>query len=149
MKWRRGFFRLWVAGSALWLAAWVAIQWVDYTRPLPTLSDVVYVMPNATEDFYRLNNYFDQFDDHIANNHYKVDFPHKVRLLVHNAVPTAIAEARGKDFYEQYSKPRGPVDWRNQLIFLGLIGIIPPLLLLIVGWVLAWAFSGFRDGRTA
>jgi hypothetical protein len=146
MNIRRGFFRLWIVLSLIWFAGCAAFQSSAILNP--SLIERVYVLPSATADFYKLDNIFDQFDDNMQKNHWSINFPNNVKLLVHNDVSKAIAEARNESFYEQYSKPRENevVSARvAALITFGLIGVIPPLGLLIFGWVIGWSLSGFKS----
>jgi hypothetical protein len=148
MSIRRGFFRLWIVASVLWFAGWATFYSSHVV--LPSVASRVYVLPSATADFYELDNIFSQFDEKIRNSHWTTDFPNSVRLLVHNDVTKAAFEARAKDFYETYSRPRDTEVTSVRLVALKnlvLVGILPPCILLAIGWALAWSLAGFKADK--
>ena len=122
----------------------------------PYLSERVYVLPGVTADFYQLDNASDQFNVDIAKNHWTALFPNNVKLLVHKDVSVTVFEAdggwRGKTFYTKYSEPRETevaAARATALTNLGLFAIIPPLVLLTFGWLMAWSLSGFKSDNVS
>src|SRR6266404_7626533 len=103
MNARRGFFRLWVVASTLWIIG----AGVGAVQMSPTLQTAEYVMPDATSGFFKLDNTFKQFDPAFLAVHSKVQFPNNVMLFVHNSVPEATLQERSPEFFKTYSSPRG------------------------------------------
>lgn len=145
MNIRRGFFRFWIILGVGWFATFAAIQSSDVINP--PVSEKVYVLPSAKADFYQFDHPSNQYDENTQKNHRTIQFPNHVQLLVHNSVSKADGDARGKGFYEEYSRPRETeVAWARLAVLgrLGLVGVIPPLVLLMVGWAAAWGLAGFK-----
>jgi hypothetical protein len=63
-------------------------------------------MPDETSSFYKLDNYFDQFDRPFVNDHKRVEFPNNVTLFVYKTVSQRAAQAKSNEFYQTYSAPR-------------------------------------------
>ncbi len=145
MNIRRGFFRLWVAVSALWVLC-VAIIAPTFNTPL--IPSEAFVMKDATSGFFKLDNYFDRYDESFKAVHREVRFPNNVTLFVVNTVPETV-EAKAKEFYETYSETRDGEMWSARRNFWGgalLVALIPPLVLLALGVVVAWILAGFVRG---
>jgi hypothetical protein len=85
MNARRGFLRLWVVASALWV---VGAGVVAFQMP-PLLQSAEFVMPDSTSGFFKLDNVFEQYAPAFQAVHSKVEFPNNVTLFVHNSVPEA------------------------------------------------------------
>ena len=65
-------------------------------------------------------------------------------------VPKNVRKVRAKEFYKEYALPRETEVKSirmNKIRTLGLIGGIPPLVLLTFGSAVAWSLSGFKSGR--
>ena len=145
MNVRRGFFRLWVVASALWVvgASVVAFQM------FPTLQPAEFVMPDATSGFFKMDNVFEQFVPAIQAVHSKVEFPNNVTLFVHTSVPEPILKAKAPEFSKTYSAPRADELTKAQFSFWTKAlstAVLPPLGIFLFGVLVAWIFSGFaRD----
>jgi hypothetical protein len=145
MNARRGFFRLWVVGSALWA---IGVGVVAFQMS-PTLQPAEFVMPDATSGFFKLDNVFDQFVPAFQAVHRKVEFPNNVTLFVHTSVPEATLKEQAPEFFKTYSAPRGDELtkarfslWKNAL----LAAVLPSLGILLLGSLVGWIFKGFaRD----
>jgi hypothetical protein len=101
MNARRGFFRLWVVSSALWV---IGVGVVAFQMS-PTLQPVGFVMPDATSGFFKLDNIFDQFDPGFQAVHHKVEYPNNVTLFVHTAVPEASLKAQAPESSRHTPRP--------------------------------------------
>jgi hypothetical protein len=145
MNARRGFFRLWVVTSALWV---IGVGVVAFQMS-PTLQPVEFVMPDATSGFFKLDNVFEQFAPAFKAVHSQVDFPNNVTLFVHSSVPEATLKTQAPEFFKTYSAPRADDltkarfrFWTNAL----LAALLPALGILSLGILVGWIFKGFaRD----
>jgi|SRR6266700_685902 len=145
MNARRGFFRLWVVSSALWV---IGVGVVAFLMS-PALQPAEFVMPDATSGFFKLDNVFDQFVPAFQAVHRKVEFPNNVTLFVHVSVPEATLKALAPDFFKSYSAPRGDDFTKARLSFWGralLAAMLPSLSVLLLGSLVGWIIKGFaRD----
>jgi hypothetical protein len=145
MNARRGFFRLWVVSSALWLIGVGVVAFQMY----PTLQPAEFVMPDATSGFFKLENPFDQFVPSFQAIHSKVEFPNNVTLFVHSSVPEATLKAQAPEFFKTYSAPRGDDFTKARFSFWEitlLAAVLPSLGILLLGSLVGWIFNGFvRD----
>jgi hypothetical protein len=114
MNWRRGLCRIWVVGSVTWML----------------LAGLVTDLPHATKTYW--------------------DFRH---LPTHTAADARAAYARDSSKAEAMTDQYAPVlkelgrrltmaDQRS-VTFLW-VGVAPPLIALVIGLGLTWAFEGFR-----
>jgi hypothetical protein len=137
MNIRRGFFRLWVAASALWILGVGIIAPNLNTTLIPPET---FVMKDATSGFFKLDNYFDRFDESFKAAHHQIEFPNNVTLFVVTTVPEATIKAKASDFYKAYSETRAGEMLSARHNFWGgalLVALIPPLVLLGLGIVMA------------
>jgi hypothetical protein len=142
MNARRGFFRLWVVASTLWIIG----AGVGAFQMSPTLQTAEYVMPDATSGFFKLDNTFKQFDPAFQAVHSKVEFPNNVTLFVHNSVPEATLKERAPEFFKTYSSPRGDEWTKARFSFWTtalLVAVLPPFGILLLGGLVGWIFKGF------
>ena len=94
MRIRRGLFRLWVVASVIWVGIIGSIgyhEWRAVAQPMK-----LYVLPNATSDFYKVDNVFDRFDPGLETSHSVVEYPHGITLMIYNSVPNDVAEPKRK-----------------------------------------------------
>ena|SRR5947208_2126343 len=147
MNARRGFFRLWVVSSALWI---IGVGVVAFQMS-PTLQPAAFVMPDATSGFFKLDNIFDQFDPAFQAVHHKVEFPNNVTLFAHTSVPEASLKAQAPEFFNTYSAPRGDELTKTRFSFWAntlLAAVLPSLGILLLGSLIGWIFNGFaRDAH--
>jgi hypothetical protein len=140
---RRGFFRSWLAVSALWL---VIVATLFYKQVVsPYIKPLVYILPTANSDFYELENVYDP--DFKVADQTRIEFPNNVFLFASNDIPKAVLDTRSKSFYEEYSKPRQAelttARWQT-FERASLVGFLAPLALLLLGLVIGWIASGFK-----
>lgn len=123
MSWGRGFFRLWLVISALWLALWGGLWWKLEVHP-----DSI---PQATQ----WDPYFHHFDS-------KADPRHQPCLSAEGV--TQSGDLRTAAAQTRYLRCRAHIDmWRSRIEFL-VFGLTPPIVLLMFGLLLAWVLAGFR-----
>jgi len=144
---RRGFFRLWIVASCLWLAG-VAVAFWGQTAT-PRLPPKVYVLRDSRADFYELTNPSDRYDSEIRSSHSSIEFPNNVTLLVHNTVPTSVAAFRGQSFAEQHAIRAKEVSAARLAVLetAVAVGVTPICVLFVVGSMIAWSLSGFKSER--
>jgi len=115
----------------------------------PYIPQQVYVLPNATSDFYKLDNFFDRFDPGFEQSHkLGIQFPNNVILFPANDIPKSAIEPRVQGFLDDYCKPREAeitAARRKSLETASAIGFLPPLALLLLGLVVGWIGSGFKS----
>jgi hypothetical protein len=114
MNWRRGLCRIWVVGSIAWML----------------LAGLVTDLPHATKTYW--------------------DFK---QLSTHTAADARAAYARDSSKAEATTDQDAPVlkelgrrlamADQNSVAFLW-VGVAPPLIVLVIGLGLTWAFEGFR-----
>ena len=143
VNFRRGFLRIWLAVSALWL---IIVAVLSYGQVVsPSIKPLVYILPTANSDFYELENVYDP--DFKVADQTRIEFPNNVFLFASNDIPKATLDTRSKVFYEEYSKPReaelSTARWQS-LERTSAIGLLPPLALLLLGLIIGWIASGFK-----
>jgi hypothetical protein len=149
MNYRRGFFRIWLALSALWV---LGTAFVVADTKSKYITDQAFVMKDATSGFYKLDNYFDRYDAAFKAAHWEVEFPNNVTLFVVNGIPKSVVEAKGKEFYQNYSEPRTAEMNAARFDYWSkgaLIAIVPPFVLLCFGVLTAWIFAGFSGKHSS
>ncbi|WP_456853435.1 hypothetical protein [Bradyrhizobium sp. USDA 4501] len=146
MNFRRGFVRLWLALSVLWvLGTFAFFALANSALILPE----AYVMKDATSGFFKLDNFFDQFDASFKAAHQTIEFPNNVTLFVVNGVPDAVVKAKANEFYKTYSEPRSGELWSARFDYwmkVALAAFGPPFVVLALGSLIGWILAGFaRD----
>ena len=79
--------------------------------------------------------------------HLIIEYPHGITLMIHNSVPTDVAEAKKKDFERDYvGSFKRDYDKKCYDVLTTYIeaALLPPIALLAFGAAVAWAFTGFR-----
>jgi hypothetical protein len=149
MRVRRGMFRLWVVASIIWIGiiGYNGYQeWRSVPQPIK-----LYLLPNATSDFYVPENIFDRWDPGIEQSHSIIEYPHGVTLMIHNSVPSAVAEPKKKEFERQYVEPaaRNYEKKRYDAAATYLeAALLPPPAVLIFGAAMGWVLTGFRNPQS-
>jgi hypothetical protein len=112
----------------------------------PLIPPEAFVMKDETSGFFQLDHYSDSFDASFKAGHYKIEFPNNVTLFVANTVPEATVKAKASEFYKTYSETRAGEMSSARFNFWGaafLVAMIAPLVLLGLGFVVAWIVAGF------
>jgi hypothetical protein len=164
MNWRRGLFRLWIVGSALFVLAVAFVSYAEIKRQFDETALMRYVEANdmllvpqlcsqargdAGVDYSTERgppNYFDKFDkpNSFATCWYTMS---KFRPLYPEYKDVSDKELSRK-LYAEHGVPIR--DLPNPWVTLGTWASIAfgiPLVVLILGASLVWAFSGFSAKR--
>jgi hypothetical protein len=136
MMWARGFFRLWVALSVAWavyVAATVSSGW-ENSRNWLIVSELCTQFTKRGDELllsYEL--------DEILETGRQAKYPHALRV----SVPEVIACERDNRF-------EANLRIAQEVVFEGgALLILPPLIVLCLGMILGWIFSGVRAGGAA
>jgi hypothetical protein len=108
-----------------------------------------FVMKDATSGFFKLDDPYGRFDPSFKAAHHEIQFPNNVTLFVVTTVPEATMKAKASEFYKTYSETRAGEMSSARFNFWGgalLVALIPPLVLLGLGVVMAWILAGFTRG---
>lgn len=145
MNIRQGSFRIWVILSIIWV---IIVGIFSYGRFMNPILSEAFVMKDTTSGFFKLDNYFDQFDPEFSNAHQVIEFPNQVKLFAAKDISVTELETKSKEFYEQYSKPRYKEVRvaRLQISATALMWMfVPVLLILLMGIAVSWVVAGFRS----
>jgi hypothetical protein len=141
---RRGFFRIWLAVSVLWLFIVGALFYDQIASPY--IGPQFYILTDDL-DFSKLDE-FDTFDRDFQAQHIAMHFPYNVTVYAPNNTPRAALDAGAKVFTEKYMKPLQTeltnARWQS-LEQASAFGLLPPLTLLLLGLVIGWISSGFKS----
>lgn len=146
MKWRRGFFRLWVVLTVIWLAIGAVFGWLEYT----------------SEPYISGNYVYHVKKDIIQELHYSDEGTVKLGVKQGKVISTTIEYAKNKTFICYYKKEFEEKFKKAGVKFIrrkykehdiekwdsikegALMFISFPLGVLLVGAMFIWAVSGFR-----
>jgi hypothetical protein len=132
INWQRGFFRIWLATSALWIAA---VWWVS--NPIAIINHPRWTL------IHFANNEISFPSDMTRDEIQKILLdPNQVRTLPNQPSQTEIATETDRALrdYQPYSVKR-------ELQVTALWALGPPTLLLMLGQTVAWIYRGFRHTR--
>lgn len=153
IAWRRGFFRVWMVLAVLWAGFALLVGWGSVANPYVPGRDVAIQtegeVPELFEDYGQLHQAFEErvragTTRKTALQRYGFNLytstslePWKYHEYVQKA-ETAVA-----DYIQAETASR-----RSQAIPQLAMGVVlPPLIVLVLGWAIGWAIAGFR--RTA
>lgn len=141
MKWKRGFFRIWILGSALWVIALSVVE-LDDLGPAFTYwrgAAVVVFPAGKMEIQFPANTTMDVVNSTVL----KGMRDGTIEVDPVNRLPNStVASNATKDFVKGVAHLRmSAAETRNT--FLAMIAV--PLLVLIFGWVLGWIMMGCRQ----
>jgi hypothetical protein len=161
MNWRRGLFRLWIVGSALFVLAVAFVSYSDIKKQFNDANDWVTVVPQLCGDARRVAG-----KDYAAERAGPQDKPNpfdncwyempKFRRLYPEYNDLSDNELARKLYSDQgssvpnsdqgFSAPTEPNPWAT-LGMWAAIAFGVPLVVLVLGSSLVWAFSGFAAKR--
>jgi hypothetical protein len=142
MRIRRGLFRLWIVGTAIWAIIVIVITASSWNGYLPEQNYLFPTTPSG--DFSRISR---TYDSDFTNTHWEVTFPNNVALHIPVGIAEEIVAKQAPRFSAKFVSPRDG-ERRQQQIEMAtsaagaIIGV--PAVILALGSALAWAFSGFR-----
>jgi len=137
---RRGFFRIWLAVSVLWLCIVGALFYGQIASPY--IGPQFYILTDDL-NFSKLDE-LDTLDRDFQAQHTAMRFPYNVIVYAPNNTPLAVLDTEAKVFAEKYMKPRQTELTNARWQSLGqasAIGLLPPLALLLLGLVIGWIIS--------
>lgn len=148
IKWSRGFFRLWILLSAVWVVIVGVFSWPQIHKPF---------VPSHVFIEYTGDRAWGFFSDEALKARELVTRKFYVEVEVEGAPGITYIGAGGEklansmkqkaplmvDFYEAQVSTRRASALRSAASF----GLVPPLILIIAGALVAWALRGFRDDR--
>jgi hypothetical protein len=137
---RRGFFRIWLAVSVLWLCIVEALFYGQIASP--HIGPQFHIMTDDL-NFSKLDE-LDTLDRDFQAQHIALQFPYNVTVYAPNSTPLALLDVSAKVFAEKYMKPRQTeitiARWHS-LEQASAIGLLPPLALLLLGLVIGRIIS--------
>lgn len=154
MRWRRGFFRLWVAVAALWLAGVGAVAVVTYANPSPYIGDQVYYLRPESLEPEEFGAFSQEGRDMEALRNsgevvlVRMEGYSEVRFYAASTLPQAsisigadaiAAKVNAKRASLVDASRRSVLSWAPQVM------LVPPLVLLALGATIGWILSGFRQ----
>ena len=141
MNWKKGLIRLWVVLSLIWTAPWLGFVVFDIGGDISELKASINAIDQKTHSL-RLREYFDPKDSclrmELGDSGIAVEVcDSEIKEGLTN--DSAVREALREKIESRISRAR---DHQNKILP---IALLPPLILLIIGVGLYWAFSGFRQ----
>ena len=130
----RGLFRLWIVFSVLWIAGVVVVTW--WTFPMGA-----WVIPSAK---YRPTECAGKSDSECYDMLKRYGSNFDPDAYIASGAPEAPpGQTAPFDTSEPY-RVLWDEDRRAALEFASALALIPPILVLVFGLALGWAFTGFR-----
>lgn len=154
MNWSRGFYRLWLVAAVLWSALALSISWLNEPELVSGTSRlslncryealvaidldddtmVQWLLETAKEVQSRAG-----CQGHKGNSQIRTEGV-TPPLLSDEEISLALASFHD----DQARRPALALEyWAVAVIF----ALVPPVFILVVGWAVLWALSGFRDTR--
>ncbi|WP_156936685.1 hypothetical protein [Chelativorans sp. J32] len=148
INWARGFFRLWVLVSLLWIATVTTFMWSSISNPY--VAPHVFIGPEGDVAWAAHSNQARAARELKARGEFvevEVDgAPNITYLGRDNGNLAEIMEQKAPvmvGFYKtQVSTGRASAVWQTVSV-----GLIPPAIILVIGFFISWAMRGFLHGR--
>lgn len=159
MAWRRGFFRLWLVASILWVAAMAMNGWSEYDRNL-TGWRIYTTVPVRCIDVRGERGVdwgfnatgpgpWDNSRDIVTAtdicwqplHRFKTRFPEVVTGRSDTDILRAAYRSAGQTPIEDNLTP---TSWHQTAWVWSMFAITVPLGFLVIGWVIGWIIGGFR-----
>ena len=146
MNWRRGLFRLWIVGSALFVLAVAFVSYGDIKKEfdaaalMDEIKDYEQLVPVLCADARGAADFIGVNDNcWYAMSKFRRLYP-EYNDLSDNELTRKLYTARGVEFHDL------PKPWVTLGTWAGIAFSIP-LVVLVLGASLVWAFSGFAATR--
>ncbi|WP_137107843.1 hypothetical protein [Azospirillum argentinense] len=146
MRWRRGFWRLWVIISAAWVLLAGGMDLTDTLARPPFAGSYIYV---RHEDAYR--PYYSPEPDvetiRRLNNAPATGNSVPARIAIPDGPPVFLLDPRSTDDVRQIAAKFEAAKWSriaSALWPVTLFAFIPPAVLLVIGMAIAWVLRGFK-----
>lgn len=150
IRWARGFFRIWVLVSLVWVAVGAAIGIGSVVNPyietrvlaVPADTNLVTLFPAWGDEHRDLRT--------LASQNAMVEYPIGDRgylLYQRPEAPSATVQSRiqeAQTIVAEYVQVETSKARARQVPIVAMALLIPPFALLIAGWAIGWAIAGFR-----
>jgi len=130
----------------LWLIIVAVYSYGGIITPFIGLK--TYLLRDTTATFYELDQPWLIFDPGFLSAHWQVNFPNNVTLFVTNDISKDFVGSVTNGFMDNYVKPRQTeITWARwkALGLASMIGVVPPLVLLVFGLLTGWIATGFKS----
>lgn len=150
IAWGRGFFRMWMLLAILWMGFALLIGWGSVANPYVSVKNVAIIAETEAVDL--LDPYGEvhmAFEDRVRAGTTKKTALQEYGFNLYTGVSLEPgrfheylekANARVAEYVQQETVTR-----RSQAVPQLAMGLIlPPVVVLVLGWAIGWALSGFR-----
>ena len=148
---KKGITRLWIAAALLWvivtgLVFHTAIKMIIS----PTFMPLVYLYEEDKKNFTKFENFLDQYDEKYLDDYNKLIIENNITIYFKKNIPEEQLKAFSgfKSFVVQSIEARAQEisELRSNFLHSVLPFIIfPPIIILVIGFVLRWIVLGFLD----
>lgn len=155
MNWRQGFLRIWIALSVLWVLVVSTFFYGYVTDPRPYLGTQRYygnaggvqLLDYDNENYYKVQDWADKG---IVKRKDLKGTGWTIELYGPPSDDQSTVDARLQTLRghmeEEYTTKRESQRWADLQSGIAL-ALIPPIVLLILGWMIGWIVSGFRTRK--
>ena len=136
MRWQRGLFGLWIVLSAFWIAGVGAVTWATFPRLLTDAEFSILANPQKP-------GVPDAHDPPASESHQEVRSAEPAVLPDDGVSDDVVPDADDTPASESHQEVRSA----ERLAYVqraAILGVAPPIFVLVVGAALAWMARGFR-----
>jgi hypothetical protein len=141
MRWQRGLFGLWIVLSAFWIAGVGAVTWATFPR---LLTDAEFsILANPQKPGVPDDVVPDADDPPAPESHQEVRSAEPAVLPDDGVSDDVVPDADDTPASESHQEVRSA----ERLAYVqraAILGVAPPIFVLVVGAALAWMARGFR-----
>jgi hypothetical protein len=141
MRWQRGLFGLWIVLSAFWIAGVGAVTWATFPR---LLTDAEFsILANPQKPGVPDDVVPDADDPPASESHQEVRSAEPAVLPDDGVSDDVVPDADDPPASESHQEVRSA----ERLAYVqraAILGVAPPIFVLVVGAALAWMARGFR-----
>jgi hypothetical protein len=141
MRWQRGLFGLWIVLSAFWIAGVGAVTWATFPR---LLTDAEFsILANPQKPGVPDDVVPDADDPPASESHQEVRSAEPAVLPDDGVSDDVVPDADDTPASESHQEVRSA----ERLAYVqraAILGVAPPIFVLVVGAALAWMARGFR-----
>ena len=141
MRWQRGLFGLWIVLSAFWIAGVGAVTWATFPR---LLTDAEFsILANPQKPGVPDDVVPDADDPPASESHQEVRSAEPAVLPDDGVSDDVVLDADDTPASESHQEVRSA----ERLAYVqraAILGVAPPIFVLVVGAALAWMARGFR-----
>jgi hypothetical protein len=157
MNWGKGFFRVWLLLSGLWVIGAGLFFWSDIMNPKPYLN-VGYAYDPEKHSYVKLERY--TTDETTLEGLVSTGKAKKINILslsgwdgvlYYPATETAEQSEKHKAWMTEAVKPQYTAlqsgHRRDHIWYFAMTAALPPLILLCFGAAIGWVLTGFRQHK--